>query len=148
PRNRKPSQSKAREEPSRSRPAKQEDPPKKAPDGAKKEGTGPGALRKPRSASPLTELSIRRIGAAASGDALPDNRNLKTLLRVLNSLHDARGDPISFAEQGDSSLTLGAMLKKLEDRFSRPRDKPPFSLHFELDNRAFEAEGVNKPPDE
>src|SRR5262249_10644196 len=76
------------------------------------------------------------------------NRNLKTLLRVLNTLRDTRGNPISFAEQGDPSLTLGAMLKKLEDQFSRPHDNPPFNLRFEYDKRAFEAEGVNKPPEE
>src|SRR5262249_7009507 len=52
-RNQNPSQSKAREKPSPSEPAKPEDPPKKAPGNEKKQDTGTGAPDKPRSASPL-----------------------------------------------------------------------------------------------
>src|SRR5205823_2328823 len=78
----------------------------------------------------------------------PDNRKLKVLLGALTSLRDRRGKPNSFDEQVDPSLTLGRMLQQLQNKFSRPGDKPPFHLRFNVDTRALEAEGVTRPPEE
>jgi len=72
--------------------------------------------------------------------------NLKALLDTLRSLRDTKGNLLSFDEQGDPSLTLGMMLKHLGDKFSRPDANPPFYLIFELDRKAFVAEGIINDP--
>src|SRR5262249_60176663 len=60
---------------------------------------------------------------------------------------DGKGNPASFEEQGDPSLTLGLTLKNLQDKFSRPDANPPFYLIFDLDRKAFQAEGIDKDPE-
>src|SRR5262249_38125715 len=95
----------------------------------------------------LTRSRKSKYGSFPFG-ASPRNRNLKTLLDTLSIPRDARGNSTEFSEQGDPSLTLGRILQALQDKFSRPGDNPPFYLNFELDKKAFEAEGVNKPPEE
>ncbi|MBI1917766.1 MAG: hypothetical protein HYS12_23985 [Planctomycetes bacterium] len=137
-------------------------PPKKAPDGEKKQGPGAGPAQGKASSPPgvlvaaqgpvqLTELSARSVKAApapAVGKHNGNNRQFKTLLDVLTIPRDARGNPTEFDEQGDPSLTLGRMFSALESKFSRPGDNPPFYLRFDLDTKAFEAEGVKKKPPE
>jgi len=108
-----------------------------------------GVLVAARGAFPLAETAVRRVKAqpGPGGGVRAGNGNLKTLLDTLSIPRDAKGNPISFDEQGDPSLTLGLMLKALQDKFSRPGDNPPFYLQFEVDKKAFEAERVKIDPE-
>jgi hypothetical protein len=107
-----------------------------------------GILVAARGATSLPELPTRYLKATPAPEAgRSGNRNLKGLLDVLCNQRDAKGNPNKFEKQSDLTLTLGTMLRKLKDRFSRPGDSPSFHLRFEVDNKAFEAEGVNKDPE-
>jgi tetratricopeptide (TPR) repeat protein len=67
------------------------------------------------------------------------NKNLKRVLDTLNT-------PVSeFAEiPADPKTTLPLILNGLSTKFSRPGENPPFFLTFEINMRAFEADGLNE----
>jgi hypothetical protein len=51
-------------------------------------------------------------------------------------------EPQEFKEVDDPSLTLGQMLDQLSAKLSRPREKPPFFLQFNVNGRALKAAGL------
>ena len=67
------------------------------------------------------------------------NKNLKRVLDVMNQTH------ATFEEiQADPKNTLSVILTTLSKKFSKPGDNPPFFLVFEINMRAFEAEGLSE----
>jgi hypothetical protein len=131
-------------------------PPKKAPNGEKKKqdaGAGPvqgkasspqGVLVAAQGLAQRTEAPARdeKAAPAPEGGKTNGNRNLKALLDTLR-----RPRP-SYDEQVDPSLTFGRMLQALQDMVNRPENNLPFYFIFDLDKKAFEAEGANKPAEE
>ena len=69
----------------------------------------------------------------------PAEQTRAKILELLNR------EKMTFEEQpADPQTKLGNMLNMLSQKFSRPNDKPPFHLTFEIDSRAFEAEGIKE----
>src|SRR5262245_53519449 len=73
----------------------------------------------------------------AEKPAAPDN--VKRTWEVLNT-PDRNFEEI----QPDPKVTLLELLGRLSKDFSRPGDNPPFRLTFEINQRAFDAEGLNE----
>ena len=106
--------------------------------GQRAEVTTPeGLLVAARDKLPRVLVKTQAANDAPRTDLRPQARRVQALL--------ALPQPDAFIKDvDDPALTLGQLLTALSIKFSRPGEKPPFYLTFEVNQAAFAAEGQNE----